>query len=127
MKTRHFLIACLLVTFVAGCKSSTEPTTPLTVSGGNDILVAGNTVVVLANGSNSLYVLDLSDISSTDRALLILNEGNFGKSNSSLDVVIFHKNGQVTDTLVEHNFLPDSTARLLKTIPLRLVAQNKMA
>jgi hypothetical protein len=123
-----FLGVVLLAITFAACESTTDPVkTPLTLSGGNDVLVTGNKAVVLASGSNSLYVLDLSNISATDRALLVVNEGNFGKPNSTMDLVLFHKNGAKTDTIIERNFLPDSSSHLLATIPMGLDAPNKMA
>jgi hypothetical protein len=127
MKAKILYAFCAIAAACAGCESSTAPPTPLAFSGGNDVLIAGSKAIVLASGSNSLYVLDLSDISASDRALVVVNEGNFGKSNSTVDVVLFHKNGQSVDTIVERNFFPDSSQRLIATIPMGLDAPNKMA
>lgn len=127
MKSKILLALCAIAAAFAGCESSTAPPMPLAISGGNDVLITGNKAIVLAGGSNSLYVLDLSDISISDRALVVVNEGNFGKSNSTVDVVLFHKNGQNVDTIIERSFFPDSSQRLIATIPMGLDAPNKMA
>ena len=126
----HFLGVFLGLTFVlASCKSSTAPqgVSPVLISGGNDLLVTGERAVVLANGSNTLYTIDLSQISATDRSLLILNEGNFGKTNSSLEEDLLHRAGANTDTILEQNILPDSVHDVLGSIPMGLDAPNKMA
>jgi hypothetical protein len=120
--------ALLLALCFTSCESTTEAVkTPITISGGNDILVTGNKAIVLASGSNALYVVDLSSISANDRALLVVNEGNFGKPNSTMDLVLFHKNGTKTDTIVERNFLPGSSSHLIATIAMGLDAPNKMS
>src|ERR1017187_8254743 len=125
---KAFAFSILIACFFAACESATSPppTVP-TISGGNDILITGNKAIVLANGSNSLYVVDLSNVAASDRELLVLNEGNFGKTNSTLDAVLFHHNGLTVDTIVERNLLPDSTRQLIATIPLGLDGPNKMA
>src|SRR5665213_3395065 len=47
-----------------------------------------------------LSVRDTISIPSGDRALLIVNEGNFEKTNSSLDVIVFHHASSSVDTVV---------------------------
>ena len=124
---RAFAFLILIAGLIAGCESSTSPPARLLLSEGNDILVTGNKAIVLANGSNSLYIVDLSNVAASDRELLVLNEGNFGKTNSTLDEVLFHKSGASFDSIIGLSVLPDSTQRLLTTIPLGLDGPNKMA
>ncbi len=110
---------------LASCKSSTAPPETDPISGGNDILVAGTHALVLASGSNTLYLVDLSQMPASDRAFLMLSEGNFGKTNSTLDAVLLPLNG--TDTILQPNIIPDSTQRILAGISMGLDAPNKMA
>ena len=73
---KQLSIFCICV-FLAACKSATAPEVP------NLIPMAMNDTLKLS--------------ATTNRVLYILNEGNFGKANSSLDAVVF---GQ--DTVVHH-------------------------
>jgi len=47
-----------------------------------------------------LHVRDTISIATGDRALFVVNEGAFGKTNSSLDVIVFHAAGATVDTIV---------------------------
>lgn len=127
MKKQFYILLALIGFAVSSCEHSTAPPQLPTVSEGNDILINGNKAIVLANGSNSLYVLDLSNVSASDRELLTVNEGDFQKSNSTVDAILFHKSGTNTDTIMESNLLPDSSARLVATISMGTGGPNKMA
>src|SRR5665213_1133206 len=75
----NFSIAALCVAAFASCKSSTAPQESNLIP---------------------LSVRDTVSIPAGDRALFVVNEGNFGKTNSSLDVIVFHKTSSTVDTIV---------------------------
>ncbi|MDP4198880.1 MAG: hypothetical protein Q8922_10940 [Bacteroidota bacterium] len=86
MKKRHiaFCVALLCAGTLPSCSSTTAP--------------PQSNLIPLA-------IHDTIELASSDRALYVVNEGNFGKLNSSLDVVVFHSRLTTSDTTIYHGVL----------------------